>query len=74
MVIARYDSHYVKAPLVVVVLQEDPLDHFEFDFLVVLVPLVYQPDVLLLVLLVHAHLRVYFHFPSVEHALETMSQ
>ena len=67
-------SHYTKAPLVVVVLQEDPLDHFEFDFLVVLVPLVYLPIILLLVLLVLVHLRVYFHFPSVEHALETMAQ
>ena len=45
-------SHYAEAPLVVVVLQEDPLDHFEFDFLVVLVPLVYLPVVLLLVPLV----------------------
>ena len=26
-------SHYAEAPVVVVVLQEDPLDHFEFDFL-----------------------------------------
>ena len=84
MVIAWYDSpnkryldglsvfsHYVEASLVVVVLQEGPLDHFEFDFLV---PLVYVPIVLLLVPLVLIHLRVYFHFPSVEHALETMAQ
>ena len=76
-------SHYAEAPLVVVVLQEDPLNHFEFDFLVFLVPLVYLPVVLLLVPLVIdlllvplvlIHLRVYFHFPSVEHALETMAQ
>ena len=67
-------SHYAEAPLVVMVLQEDPLDHFEFDFLVFLVPLVYLPIVLLLVPLVLAHLRVYFHFASVEHALETMAQ
>ena len=40
-------SHYAEAPLVVVVLQEYPLDHFEFDFLVVMVPLVYLPIVLL---------------------------
>ena len=45
-------SHNAEAPLVVVVLQEDPLDNFEFDFLVVLVPLVYLPVVLLLVPLV----------------------
>ena len=61
-------SHYAEAPLVVVVLQEDPRDHFEFDFLVVPVPLVYLPVVLLLVPLVLVHLRVYFHFPFVEHA------
>ena len=67
-------SHYAEAPLVVVVLHEDPLYHFEFDFLVVLVPLVYLPVVLLLVPLVLVHLRVYFHFPSIEHALETMAQ
>ena len=67
-------SHYAEAPLVVVVLQEDPLDNFEFDFLVVLVPLIYLPVVLLLVPLVLVHLRVYFHFSSVEHALETMTQ
>ena len=67
-------SHYAKTPLVVVVLQEDPLDHFEFDFLGFLVPLVYLPVVLLLVPLMLVHLRVYFHFPSVEHALETMAQ
>ena len=66
-------SHYAKAPLVVVVLQEDPLDHFEFDFLVVLVPLIYLPVVLLMVPLVLVHLQVYFHFPSVEHALERMA-
>ena len=64
-------SHHAEAPLVVVVLQEDPLDHFEFDFLVVLVPFVYLPVVLVPLVLVH--LRVYFHFPSVEHALETMA-
>ena len=63
-------SHYAEGPLVVVVLQEDPLDHF----LVVLVPLVYLPVVLLLVPLVLVHLRVYFHFPSIEQALETMAQ
>ena len=67
-------SHYAEAPLVVVVLQEDPLDHFEFDFLVVLVSLVYLPIVLLLIPLMLVHLRVYFHFPSVEHALEIMAQ
>ena len=76
-------SHYAEAPLVIVVLQEDPLDHFEFDFLVFLVPLVYLPVVLLLVPLVLVlllvplmlvHLRVYFHFPSIEHALEAMAQ
>ena len=67
-------SHYAEAPLVVVVLQEDPLDHFEFDFRVVLVPLVYLPVVLLLVPLVLVHLRVYFRFPSIEHALKTMEQ
>ena len=67
-------SHYAEAPLVVVVLEEDPLDNFEFDFLVVLVPLVYLPIVLLLVPIVLIHLRVYFHFPFVEHALETMAQ
>ena len=67
-------SHYVETPLVVVVLQEDPLNHFEFDFLGFLVLLVYLPVVLLLVPLVLVHLRVYFHFPSVEHALETMAQ
>ena len=66
--------HCAEAPMVVMVLQEDPLDHFEFDFLVVLVPLVYLPVVLLLVPLVLVHLRVYFHFPFVEHALETMAQ
>ena len=59
--------------MVVVVLMEDPFDHFEFDFLVVLVPLVYLPIVLLLVPLVLVHLLVYFHFPFVEHALETMA-
>ena len=67
-------SHYAETPLVVVILQEDPLDHFEFDFLGFLAPLVYIPVVLLLVPLVLVHLRVYFHFPSVEHALETMAQ
>ena len=67
-------SHYAEAPLVVVVLREDPLNHFESDFLVVLVPLVYLPVVLLLVPLMLVHLRVYFHFPSIEHALETMAQ
>ena len=67
-------SHYTEAPLVVVVLQEDPLENFEFDFLVVLVPLVYLLVVLLLVSLVLVHLQVYFHFPSIEHALETMAQ
>ena len=67
-------SRHAEAPLVVMVLQEDPLNNFEFDFLVVLVPLVYLPVVLLLVPLVLIHLRVYFHFPSVEHALETMAQ
>ena len=67
-------SHYAEAPLVVVVLQEDPLDHFEFDFLVVLVPLVYLLVVLLLVPLMLVHFRVYFHFPSVENALEIMAQ
>ena len=67
-------SLYAEASLVVVVLQEDPLDHFEFYFLGFLVPLVYIPIVLLLVPLVLVHLRVYFHFPSVEHALETMAQ
>ena len=67
-------SHYAEAPLVVVILQEDPLDPFEFDFLVFLVPLVYLPFVLLLVPLMLVHLRVYFHFSSVEHALETMAQ
>ena len=67
-------SHYTEAPLVVVVLQEDPLENFEFDFLVVLVPLVYLLVVLLLVSLVLVHLQVYFHFPSVEHALKTMAQ
>ena len=46
-------SHYAEAPLVVVVLQEDPLDHFEFDFMV---PPVYLPVVLLLVPLVLVHL------------------
>ena len=66
-------SHYAEAPLVVVVIQEDPLDYFEFNFLVVLVPLVYLPIVLLLVPLVLVHLRVYFHFPSIEHALKTMA-
>ena len=49
-------SHYAEAPLVVVVLQEDPLDNFEFDFLVVLVSLKYLPVVLLLVPLVLVHL------------------
>ena len=67
-------SHYAEAPLVIVVLQEDPLDRFEFDFLVVLVPLVYLPIVLLLVPLMLVHLRVYFHFPSIKHALETLAQ
>ena len=67
-------SHYAEAPLVVMVLQQDPLDHFEFDFLVFLVPLVYLLVVLLLVPLVLVHLQVYFHFPSIEHALETMTQ
>ena len=67
-------SHYAEAPLVVVVLQEDPLDHFEFDFLVFLVPLIYLPVVIQLVPLVLVHLRVYFHFSFVEHALETMAQ
>ena len=67
-------SHYVEAPLVVVVLQKNPLNNFEFDFLVVLVPLVYLHVILLLVPLVRVHLQVYFNFPSVEHALETMAQ
>ena len=67
-------SYYAEAPLVVMVLREDPFNHFEFDFLVVLVPLVYLPVVLLLVPLVFVHLRVYFHFLFVEHALETMTQ
>ena len=49
-------SYYAEAPLVVVVLQEDPLNHFEFDFLVVLVPLVSLPVVLLLVPLVLVYL------------------
>ena len=84
MVIAWYDSpnkRYLdglrvvfpprRSSLVVVVLQEDPLDNFEFDFLV---PLVYLPVVLLLVPLVLVYLRVYFNFPSVEHALEIMAQ
>ena len=67
-------SHYIETPLVVVVLEEDPLDHFEFDFLGFLVPLVYLPVVLILVPLVPVHLREYFYFPSVEHVLETMAQ
>ena len=49
-------SHYAESPLVVVVLQEVPIDHFEFDFLVVLVPPIYLPVVLLLVPLVLVHL------------------
>ena len=67
-------SHCAEAPLVVVVLREDPLDHFEFDFLVVMAPLVYLPVVLLLVPLALVHIRVYFHFSLLDFCYTSKSK